>query len=428
MKISFLMTGLLGLATVTAFAQKGELSTAQAEFGKYEVMRPNKAKGTMALTSLNTAKTSIDKASTNEKTKDLPLTYALKGAIYASIAVNDTVPATSTPNYVTAEEALKKAKEVDTKGENKKMIDDAQLALAQYQQNKGVKEYGKQDYELAYKSFDSWRQMYPEDTTATYYTGLAAANAAQKNPAFIDPAIANFTKLTNTNFSKRESLYNDISNFYMEKKDTAAAIKTMTQASEKFPNNAAIGKKVIEMNLVAGKQNEVLSKIESTIAKDPKNKTLYYYAGITYTQVADAAAAKLKTAKDAATIASLTKTRDDNYKAAEDKYHKALEIDPDYFEGNLNLGYILINPAIDLYNAANKLPANQQKQYDAAIAKSNALFDTAKPYLQKAVDLKPNSIDALTNLRTYYLGKKDTAHASEIKKKIEDLQANPPAK
>jgi hypothetical protein len=29
MKISFLMTGLLGLITVTAFAQKGELTTAQ---------------------------------------------------------------------------------------------------------------------------------------------------------------------------------------------------------------------------------------------------------------------------------------------------------------------------------------------------------------------------------------------------------------
>ena len=42
------------------------------------------------------AKTSIDKASTNDKTSaNLPLTFALKGVIYASLTLQaDTVPAT----------------------------------------------------------------------------------------------------------------------------------------------------------------------------------------------------------------------------------------------------------------------------------------------------------------------------------------------
>jgi hypothetical protein len=56
----------------------------------------------------------------------------------------------------------------------------------------------------------------------------------------------------------------------------------------------------------------------------------------------------------------------------------------------LNLGYVIISPAIDAYNAANKLPTNQQKAYDAAMAKANAQFDLAKPYLLKAVELNPN--------------------------------------
>jgi len=102
-------------------------------------------------------------------------------------------------------------------------------------------------------------------------------------------------------------------------------------------------------------------------------------------------------------------------------YKKALEIDPNYFEANLNLGYVIINPAIDEYNAANKLPANKQKEYDAAIAKAKSQFEAAKPYLQKAKDLKPTSIDALTNLRTYYLGVKDDANAAKLKAEIDAL-------
>jgi len=88
----------------------------------------------------------------------------------------------------------------------------------------------------------------------------------------------------------------------------------------------------------------------------------------------------------------------------------------------MNLGYVLMRPALDIYNAANKLPSNKQKEYDAAILKSNAQLDLAKPYLQKAVDLNPKSIDALTNLRNYYRAKTDQAHAAENKAKAAELK------
>jgi tetratricopeptide (TPR) repeat protein len=444
MKINFLMTGLLGLITVTTFAQQKELTTAQSEYNKYDQLKLNKAMGKLALTSLSAAKASIDKAAANEKTGTLPLTYALKASIYGSMATNDTVSATSTPLFATAEEALKKAKELD-KGENKKVIDEANLTLAQYQLNKGVKEYESKKYDLAYKSFDYYRQALPEDTNAIYYTGLAAANGGNW-----DAAITNYRKLVTTPYSGKIRAYQDLSNFYLNKKDTIGAIKAMTEASEKFPNDAALGKRVIEMNLQSGKQAEVLAKIEKTIANDPKNKTLYYYAGITYTQVADQATKKIDALSKAAApvkaatpakpaaktatppaiasavspeIVALQKTHDENLDKAEKAYRKALEIDPNYFEANLNLGYVLINPAIDLFNKTRNLPVSKQKEYDSGMAKANTLFDAAKPYLQKAVDLQPKNIDALSNMRTYYLGKNDIANANKLKKQIEDIQA-----
>jgi Flp pilus assembly protein TadD len=413
MKIKFLMVGLLGLVSATTFAQKGELNTAQSEYDKYQGLRSQTA---LAMPSLNNAKVSIDKAAANQKTAALPQTYALKGAIYASFAELDSVATTSLPLFNTAQDAIKKAKELDTKGENKKLIDDANITLAQYQLKKGVKEYQSGQFDLAYKSFDFYRTVMPEDTNAILYTGLAAINS-KNYPA----AISNYNKLLTTKYSGNQRVYGDLASIYLNNKDTTGALKAITDGLVKYPNNADLRKTEIEISLQTGKQKEVLDKIQSAISTDSKNKELYYYAGLVYSQTADDAAKQLATTKDVAAKTKLQAQRAENLQKAVDMYKKALEIDPNYFEANLNLGYVIIAPAIDSYNAANKLPANKQKEYDAAIAKSNAQFDLAKPYLLKAVELNPKSPDALNNLMTYYRGKKDDANAAKIKAQLDAL-------
>ena len=418
MKIKLLMAGLLGLVSATTFAQKGELSTAKSEYDNYEGLRNSKATLAVAVKSLATAKTSIDKASANEKTATLPQTFALKGAIYSSLAVQDTVSATSLPLFTTAEESLKKAKELDTKGENKQLISNAYLNMAQYQLTKGVAEYSAGKYDLAYQAFDYYRTVLPEDTNAIYYTGLAAANS-KNYPA----AITNYNKLLTTKYSKNAGVYMDLSSLYLASKDTTGALKTVSDGVAKYPSNTDLRKREIEISLQTGKEKEVAQKIQTALAADPKNKTLYYYAGLTYSQTAETIIKEQAKAKDAATKNTLQQQKVDNYTKAADMYKKALEIDPNYFEANLNLGYVILNPAIDAYNAANKLPANKQKEYDAAINKANSQFDLAKPYLLKAVELNPKSPDALTNLRTYYLGKKDNVNADATKKKLDALNA-----
>ena len=217
---------------------------------------------------------------------------------------------------------------------------------------------------------------------------------------------------------------------YLRTKDTAAALKIITAGVAKYPTNSELRKREIEIALQTGKQNDILEKIQSALVNDPKNKTLIYYAGLTYSQIADDDYAKSDKSKDAAAKKSLHQAALDNYTKAGEMYKRALEVDPDYFEANLNLGYVLIRPAIDAYYAARDLPGSQQKQYEAAIAKSNAMFDLAKPYLEKAVALNPKSVDALTNLRSYYRGKVDPTHkaeydakAADLKKQIDDINA-----
>ena len=113
--------------------------------------------------------------------------------------------------------------------------------------------------------------------------------------------------------------------------------------------------------------------------------------------------------------------RNDNYGKASAQYQKALAIDPNYFEAVLNMGYVTIAPAIDLYNDAQQLPVTQTKLYNDYMAKANASFDAAKPYVTKAVELKPESLDALTNLKSYYQGKRDMENTNAVQKKIDAL-------
>ena len=430
MKTKLLMVGLFTLISAFTFAQKGELNNAKEEYENYAPLSSTKTGPlfTKAITSLNNAKTSIDKAAVHEKTASLPLTSALKAAIYASLALRDTVPTTSAPLFATADEAYKKAKELDTKSENKKYIDDAGVFLAQYKLTEGVNNYQNKLWDKAYTAFDYYRSIRPDDTTAIFYTGLAAQNAGNKDPKYYQFAITNYNKLVTTKYSKGADIYLNLSSIYLLSKDTANALKSASEGVTKYPTNAELRKREIEIGLQSGKQKDIIDKISTAIANDPKNKTLYYYSGLTYSQLGEDAEKKSSASKDDATKKTLHQSAIDNFSKAADSYKKAIDVDPDYFEANLNMGYILMRPAIELFNQARLMPANKQKEYEAVRIKADALFDLARPYLQKAVDINPKSSDALTNLRNYYKGKFDPTHskensdkAAEIKKQLDAL-------
>jgi tetratricopeptide (TPR) repeat protein len=431
MRIKFLIAGLLGIASTTAFAQKYELSNAKETYDKYVTLSKVKATYVEADKNLNAAKVSIDKAATNTKTTDLPQTYALKAAVYATYSMRDTVAAKTLPFFNTADEALKKAKDLDTKGENKALILDASNNLAQYQLNKGVADFKNKQFDLAYKDFDYFHQLFPEDTTALHYSGLAAV-AAKNYPA----AITAYTKLLPLKFSKMETIYLDLSSIYLTQKDTVNSLKLASDGVEKFPASSDLRRREIEISLQSGKAQQVLSKIQAAIANDPKNKTLYYYAGLTYTSFAnnineDILKLKKTDGKDlkesilppfVAKLNPLQAKKDDYLAKAVDMFKKALEIDPNYPEVNQNIGYALLAPAIDTYNFANNyLPPSKQKEYNITIAKATAMAEAAKPYLLKATELNPKSVDALRNLKNYYLVTKDMTNANDTQKKIEAL-------
>lgn len=375
--------------TYSASAQKGELSNAKTNYEKYIAL---KDAGSLALASpsLAVAKASIDKAAVNEKTALDASTWAYKALIYANIALNESDATAADALIKSAGDDFAKAVELDTDKKNANVITAGNDIFAQFQLNKGVKAFQAQDFKLAYSAFEQSLNYRPADTLLTYYAGLAAINA-QDYPA----AIAKYSNLVKTDYSANREIALDLSRLYAMQKDTLNAIKVASEYALKF-NDPKLATQEIELSLMSGKQKEIIDRINAQLAKDPSNKTQYFYLGI---------------ANDAIKQS----------KKAEEAYKKALELDPKYADAALNLGSGILNAGIDLYNKANLLPASKQKEYDLAMKTANSEFDRALPYLKLAVELDPKSENALQNLKTYYVIKKNQAKVDEINKLIKAL-------
>lgn len=391
MKIkSFILAAVFTTSSVLVFAQKGEVANAKKNYDSFVGLKEANSMA-LAIPSLKTAKVSIDKAVANEKTAADPAAWTYKGLIYAEMALMDSVPATSKPLIVESQAAYKKALELDKDGTNKANLDHLSGALfSQYELNQGVRAYQTNNFAEAFSAFTNALVYRPGDTTITYYAGLSAINS--KN---YDAGIKNYEDLTKTNFSTNSQIYLDLSRLYTMKGDTAKAIAIAGEGAVRY-KDAALATQEIELSLMSGKQKEVITKIADQAQRDPKNKLYPYYLGIAYSTLLDV-------------------------DKAEESYLKAIAIDPSFSDANINIGGVMLNKGIVIYNDANKLAPTQQKEYDAAMKNASAAFDKAFPYLQKGAELDPKSRIALENLKTYYLVKKDNAKVEEITKKIEGL-------
>lgn len=243
MKFKLLLATTISLITTSAtFAQKGELSNAYAEYERCFNTYHQKNLAPIATRDINEAKASIDKAAVNPITATLPMTYAVKGAIYAMLAYRDTSEATYSSIFNIAATALNRAKETDIKGENKKLIDEGYQTLVVIKYDFGLKHYQVGEYEMAYDNFNFYLTVHPDDTTALYLTGLSAENAKK-----YAVAIANYNKLLTKNYSKNASIYADLGYIYLQQNDIADAIKVLTEGVAKYPDDGMLAKKLAEL-------------------------------------------------------------------------------------------------------------------------------------------------------------------------------------
>jgi tetratricopeptide (TPR) repeat protein len=346
----------IGAATY-ANAQKSEVSKAKNAWALAKFANATTPLDA-TLKSLGEGLKSTDNAIANEKSKDMPEAWSYRALFASRIAFVDSLNvANAVANEKIAEEAITKAKALDTKGGEKENIQEAETTLSNALRNRAIFAYNKKDYKSALGFFNEVTAKNPQDTS-TYVNAGVTAKQVENYPEMV----RNFKKAIDLGYKDSESLYSEVISTTFDKvKDTVAGTALLETAVAKYPENPYFVGMQTDLYIKQGnivKSQEMLTKL---IAKDPKNAAYQYAMGDTY------------------------------YKQA-----------------------------LDLQGKRNAIDAKKKKEFDTITTKMTGFIDQALPYYKKAYELDPKMISALENLKIIYAFKNDTPNYEATKKLLDE--------
>jgi len=344
---------------------------------------------------LDKARTDIDKAIVNEKTSGKAKTWYTRGEIYQGMMDSPIYSKQLQPGegVQKAYESYAKTIELDTKdGEFGKPATTRLDNLYGHAFNDAVNSYNAKDYDKAIDSYKLASKIKPQDTTAVLYS--AYAYEAKQDYA---GAKASYNQLLGMNY-KSTTLYSRLFQMAKQQKDDAEAAKVLQQALVAYPNNKNFMLEDLNLSLASGKGGDALDKISKAIAADASNSNLYAVRGSMYDQ-------QKKT--DLALA----------------DYRKAVELDPNNFDAQFNLGVYNYNKAAEAYTKASKMDL---KTYQASGKKLEAdgkkYFLASVPYFEKALELQPNDKNTLSSLQKVYFRLGRTADSERLSARLEQLK------
>jgi len=253
-------------------------------------------------------------------------------------------------------------------------------ALAGEYINKGVTEFqDNKNYAAALENFEKGMSMTSFsgriDTNVMYYAALAADNAKNHEKANLY-----YSTLIKMNYQGKDDgpiIYANYSRILEAQGDTTKSIEILKAGRAKYPNDRTLLNKEINYYLTAGKNQEALQSLKEAVAADPENPGLYAIQGSVLENLGETAQAEVA-------------------------YKKALELEPENFDANYNLGAMYFNKGVEYNNEANNYSMKEMKKIDAAQANALTEFKKAQPFLEKANQLSPTDVTAIEPLLKIY--------------------------
>jgi tetratricopeptide (TPR) repeat protein len=348
---------------------------------------------------LDKAKEAIDLALANEATANWFNTYFAKGRLaQASFDSKDPKVKAFYPDPLAeAYASYLKAMELDPKGGVKKKIITGSIfnTLAVSLYNQGSAKFESKDYAGALQSFQTQIKITESDIyvgavdTGMYYNaGLAAVNSAK----YAD-AIKYFQKCEDMKYLGITP-YFQMSEAYLSLGDTAKAESTLQGLSSKFPTDKNVTLQLIDLYIKGGKNEEAQKYIKVAKEADPNNYSLYFASGIIF-------------------------LNQNKYDEAIPELAKSIELKGDVYDTQYGLGAAYINKAADMFKKANEIM--DVKKYSDAVDEANAVYAKALPYMEKAIELKPDDVYTMRSLQELYYRLKQTDKYNAIKLKLDAI-------
>jgi predicted DNA-binding protein YlxM (UPF0122 family) len=370
---------------------------------------------------LDKAKISIDKAILNPKAVNNAKTWFYRGNIYIDICRSqDSAYKNLDPDALTkAHEAYMKASELDTKNEYKIDILQRMILVAESYFNDGANKYNlgmnalsksdsiqaKKNFQVSVNSFENAFKIYESggrtDTATIYYISIAA-ELGQDYPK----AKSTLLKLIEMQYPE-PAIYTSMANIlYKQDNDVEKALFYFSEGRQKFPDNLNILLNETNVFLAEGMTERALDNLQLAAKFDESNPTIFFAIGAKYNEIVDDSTRTMEMREEAFTKASAA-------------YKKSIELKPDYFDPNYNMGALYVNKAASLIEIANNLPLTAQAEYDKLKQQANEYLQNSLPYLEKAYELQPTDRSTLVSLKEIYTRLNMMDKLKEINAKLE---------
>ena len=112
--------------------------------------------------------------------------------------------------------------------------------------------------------------------------------------------------------------------------------------------------------------------------------------------------------------------QEENIELAEKDYQSALEINPNSFGANYNLGALYFNYGVKLKGQASD--AKTDSKYKVLTKQANDNFTKALPYMENAFELDAKDKNTIISLKQLYALKGDYDKSNKMKKLLEELK------
>ncbi len=361
MKRTLLIFTLIALSATVVFGQGREMRRAERQLNRGN---------------LDSALEYITEVMEYESAQEDPEAWMLKAIIYMQIAMAEEEAYRNLVDQPVplADQALTKAQKLDISGQHILEMQQALLLMSELTFNFAVDAFNSDQFgeasEFFLRSYEINKSFESIDTTTLYNAGIAFELSHQ-----MDRAKEVYDQLYEMNYQD-PFLYTSLANISMERGDTIQAINYIQEGRDVYPENLDLIFAEANIYIFTGDLANAEQILDVAISRDPENETLYFAMGANYDQMTQD------------TLAS-PEDREFAYKRAQEAYHKALELNPDYFDVIYNLGVLHFNKGLMLLQEAEET-LRQTHDFAAYQEEEEAIIEVwgqAQPYLERAREL-----------------------------------------
>lgn len=385
-----------------AFGQKMMETSAALEYNSFEMcfMKAAQTNNKKAMAeckdNYDKAKTYIDKAAEHPDTKESAKTQLYKakiyiGSMYAYAEDTTYLKENAEKNLEIGLAALKKA------NEDKKFKADAKAYVDQnvYQYGMGASMMYKQEkyaeaaglYDLSARFSEAIGKI---DSMTIYNAGVMYQQSEN-----YEKAAEKFKKLAEIGYKPSESYTFAIRNLVDAKKlDEVKSL--IEEAIKKYPNDKDVLIECVNYYFSVNDMVTAQELLDRAVQQDPKNHVLLYNIGtINLTQ--------------------------GNYEKAESSLKKAIEIKPDYYDAEYQLGVLYVNKYAKISEELDNMKVNNPK-FKVLEAEGLETANKAIPHFEKYLTKNPNDKQTLLNMTKIYRAVGNNEKAMEYKKRADAIQ------